>query len=413
MDFRESSQYESNFTESLSSSSSPLLIPTIPPPQPYEERRTFSIGSWEVSLFRTNLLLAFITVAGQIGQNVSLPLWIHSINDKNSTAPTVDSYFVLSFASLSFVVIFGLGTLFLHVFSPRDIGQTERTFPHLLLFLVGLCNALNGVLTVFASNSSRTPLYLQAILGTLMIPLTILFRRLILRKKPTLKKLLCAVTVTVAPIVCLIPKFVPKLDLKHGKQESGVHSVWPLVFTISFVMAAIMNVLEEKGVKMQNEMSRRGVNLVYFLFWTSAYQLLCVGSLFWLDILPWYGNVDNIKEFGKKWWSGLQCFFGAAGCDATSGTRGTMFILMYVLSYVGGANLLRHAEGATWLAIVTSLVTPLGFIFWSLFSEVPFKWQSDSHVGTAGFGVGTLLIMFPAILIYNMGAPEISLNDDN
>ena len=30
-----------------------------------------------------------------------------------------------------------------------------------------------------------------------------------------------------------------------------------------------------------------------------------------------------------------------------------MFILMYVLSYVGGANLLRHAEGATWLAVVT------------------------------------------------------------
>lgn len=30
-----------------------------------------------------------------------------------------------------------------------------------------------------------------------------------------------------------------------------------------------------------------------------------------------------------------------------------MFILMYVVSYVGGANLLRYAEGATWLAIVT------------------------------------------------------------
>ena len=26
---------------------------------------------------------------------------------------------------------------------------------------------------------------------------------------------------------------------------------------------------------------------------------------------------------------------------------------MYVLSYAGGANLLRHAEGATWLAIVS------------------------------------------------------------
>ncbi|KAJ7371043.1 hypothetical protein OS493_028205 [Desmophyllum pertusum] len=80
---------------------------------------------------------------------------------------------------------------------------------------------------------------------------------------------------------------------------------------------------------------------------------------------------------GKNWLFGLRCFFGAAGCDATSGTRGTMFILMYVLSYVGGANLLRHAEGATWLAIVTSLVTPLGFFFWSLFIEPPF---SGSHI---------------------------------
>ena len=54
-----------------------------------------------------------------------------------------------------------------------------------------------------------------------------------------------------------------------------------------------------------------------------------------------------------SWWYGIQCFFHGAGCSSTSGIRGTMFILMYVVSYVGGANLLRHAEGATWLAIVT------------------------------------------------------------
>ena len=29
-----------------------------------------------------------------------------------------------------------------------------------------------------------------------------------------------------------------------------------------------------------------------------------------------------------------------------------MFILLYVLAYIGSANLMRHAEGATWLAIV-------------------------------------------------------------
>ncbi|KAJ7371042.1 hypothetical protein OS493_028204 [Desmophyllum pertusum] len=88
-----------------------------------------------------------------------------------------------------------------------------------------------------------------------------------------------------------------------------------------------------------------------------------------------------------------------------------MFILMYVLSYAGGANLLRHAEGATWLAIVTSLVTPLGFLFWTLFSESPFKWQPEGHVST-WFSIGALVLMVPAIFLYNMGAPEVSLNPD-
>lgn len=62
-----------------------------------------------------------------------------------------------------------------------------------------------------------------------------------------------------------------------------------------------MNVISERGVKMENKTSRRKINLVYFLFWTSLYQLICVALLFWLDILPWYGNVDSISEFGRKY----------------------------------------------------------------------------------------------------------------
>lgn len=65
-----------------------------------------------------------------------------------------------------------------------------------------------------------------------------------------------------------------------------------------------MNVLEERGVKMEiteSKGSKKGINLVYFLFWTSLYQLLCVSLFFWADFLPWYGQVDNIREFGKKY----------------------------------------------------------------------------------------------------------------
>ena len=139
------------------------------------KRKTVKIGLCEVPLFLANLFFAFLVVAGQVGQNVSLPLWVDSTNG-NSSGPTVDSYFVLSFASLSFVVIFGLGTLLIRVFSPQDLGETERRFPHRLLFLVGFFDALNGLLVVFASKGARTPPYLQAILGNFLIPLTVLFR---------------------------------------------------------------------------------------------------------------------------------------------------------------------------------------------------------------------------------------------
>lgn len=62
-----------------------------------------------------------------------------------------------------------------------------------------------------------------------------------------------------------------------------------------------MHVLEERGVKIDSETSGEQINLIYFLFWTSTYELLCVVALFWTDILPWYGQVDGIKNFGKRY----------------------------------------------------------------------------------------------------------------
>ena len=141
----------------------------------YRRKKTVIIGFCEVPLFWAKMFFAFLVVTGQVGLSVCLPLWIDSTNE-NTSGPTVDSYFVLSFASLSFVIIFGLGTLLIRIFSPHTFGETERHFPHRLLFLIGLCDALNGVLVVFASKGSRTPPYLQAILGNFLIPLTVLFR---------------------------------------------------------------------------------------------------------------------------------------------------------------------------------------------------------------------------------------------
>lgn len=169
-------------------------------------------------LLLLNIIFAAISVIGQVGQNVSLPLWTgatSALDDPNctnssqavasqaeddyssqytagsndsSSSPIMDPFFVLSFASLSFVVIFGVITAVLVVvqlLANAVMGRKVLTlmtleddllFPQWQLILIGVFDALNGVFVVFASMPSRTAPFLQAILGNFTIPLTIFFR---------------------------------------------------------------------------------------------------------------------------------------------------------------------------------------------------------------------------------------------
>ncbi|XP_064389976.1 crt homolog 2-like isoform X2 [Halichondria panicea] len=388
-------------------------------------------------LVSINLVFAVAAVIGQVGQNVSLPLWISataSFSNPNCTAlessyatgnssntsspPEMDPYFVLSSASISFVIIFG--TCLLVILSVQLLlnrlckerrfrfitVENDLLFPQWQFMLIGFFDALNGVLVVFASPPTRTAPFLQAILSNSAIPLTILFRFLILRKRPTLLKLLCACAVVAALVFSLIPVVAQFDDNSKGgnaqffAQPTLSRIIWPLVFMIGFVPAAVMNVIEEKSLK-----DTRTVNLFYFLFWTSLYQLVSVGVLFWVDVVPWYGFAGSIQTFGENYWFAIQCFFGGAGCNYVPGLRGVAFIAMYVVSYLGGGLLIRYAEGAAYLAIVQSLVTPLGALFWSLFQEDDcgvflFKPSADS---LTYFSIGGLVIMVPAIFLYNIG----------
>ena len=142
----------------------------------------------------------------QVGVNVVLPLWIAASttwgngtgsflviaspeNDSNSSAcpntsnatgpepKSLDNFFVMSFASLSFGIIFGLVTLGIILFGrPGTIGRTERKFPHTDMFLIGFCSAVVGIMVVFAATASRTSPMLQTLLGNFVIPLTVVAR---------------------------------------------------------------------------------------------------------------------------------------------------------------------------------------------------------------------------------------------
>ena len=149
-------------------------------------------------LIAANVLFAALSISGQVGVNVTLPLWTTAAtascqhvdnhagqvsNDSNSSNSTngttgdglsMDPFFVLSSSSFAFMVIFGILTLVSAAFGAVTLDDLR--FPQWQLFLIGLFSALNGVLIVYSSPSSRTPPFLQAILGNFLIPLTIIFR---------------------------------------------------------------------------------------------------------------------------------------------------------------------------------------------------------------------------------------------
>lgn len=175
------------------------------------------------ALIVLNVIFAAVAIIGQVAQNVSLPLWTgatsaldnanctdssqhgnssdyysseyidednNNSNGSNSSSSSLmmDPFFVLSFASLSFVVIFGTITVILvlvqviaNALAGKEVVKliTKRDdllFPQWQLVLIGIFDALNGVFVVFASMPKRTAPFLQAILGNFTIPLTIFFR---------------------------------------------------------------------------------------------------------------------------------------------------------------------------------------------------------------------------------------------
>ncbi|XP_067031301.1 crt homolog 2-like [Acropora muricata] len=367
------------------------------------------IGFCKVPIFWANFFFATVVLAADVAQAVSLPLWLDSANGTGQVA-RIGSFFIMSFSCLSLIFIFGLGTMLIKIFAPENLGEAEKNFPHLLLLFIGLSDALYWVMTGYAGRGYRTPPYLQAILGNFLIPLTIILRIVVLHKRPTRLKLFCGLGVFFGLFICLIPTIFPKFNdqasLDDGVQlDNTSRVIWPLIFMFGSLPLASMNVLQERGVKMENS-SEEQVNIVFFLFWTSTYEFLSILLLSWVDILPWFGD-SEISTFANNWWTGLQCMFGGVGCGSAPGVSGLINMLAHIVSHLGSANLLRHAEGATWLAIVVSLVTPLGFLFWTLFSESPFMWHPECHVST-WFSIGALFIMVPATFIYNMGGPEIT-----
>lgn len=340
---------------------------------------------------RASILLAVGVILGQTGQGVTLPIFADSIGAAGSTP-----YFVVWFASLAFVVILGAVNAVMQMISPRD----REAKPGMLTLdfqkgpiVIGLCDALNGMMVVFASPSSRTPPYLQALLGNFTVPLTIIVRAALLRKTPRPRQILVAAMVFSGLFVSLIPSIFGSV----GSDATGSGSlIWSIWFMLGFLPAVFMNVIEEDSlVKEHSE-----TNVTTFVFWLNFWQLVFVSIFFWVDIVPGYGMSNGVLDWVEHMRNGLACIAGNNGCGRQGVTWGAFFIFSYVLAYVAGALLLKLSEGAVWQAVISTVVGPLGTFWWALFQPQPTFHFAPSWGVKMTYAAVSLVIILPGVFLY-------------
>ena len=151
-------------------------------PEQEPRKQTLVECGYSLRNFAT-IVFAIMSVTGQLAQYISLPLWVDSTSQStiastdqtNKWKPTMDSYFVASFASLSFLIVFGFVVLCCKIICPTYLPVMDWSY-RCLLVVVGSIQGLSALLVVFSCSGEKTPPYLQAILGNFNIPITLLFR---------------------------------------------------------------------------------------------------------------------------------------------------------------------------------------------------------------------------------------------
>ncbi|XP_033648000.1 uncharacterized protein LOC117307370 [Asterias rubens] len=353
--------------------------------------------SFTIKATKLNVILTILTILFNLSMVISLPLLNNTVDKYN------DAYPVILYTAVWFQPFF-FGLVYINKYI-NPLALTTSSVSHKLMALVGFLNAANGILVVYASDPSRTSGALQALLSTSSIPFTVVFRYIILRKGVGRARLVCTGIVLIGLFIALEPEIF-NIGQSNTPQPGAVTGImaalWPVIFLLGFLPLGILNVLIER------ELKKGQTESLVFLAWVQLYNTMFIILAFWTDFIPKFGAANSIQEFGRNMLYALKCMYFADPECINAVPAYIVFIFAYCLANLMVFLLVKYAEGAIWLVIVQALVTPLGSLFFTLFSVAPlpgeehgkFHWAPDFNLSVA-FRVVGLAILVPAVVFYN------------
>jgi hypothetical protein len=298
------------------------------------------------------LLVSALNVVAGVGQLIFLPLFISTFTTTNcSDKIETGSFFVLFIMSCSFVVIFGLGSVY-------DYRKGALTFEMMqkhkvILVSIGVADALNGFLVVFDSSLGRTDGALQSILSQLLIPAMFVLSKLLVGITITKRQVIPVLIVSMGVLVGIFPNFM----------DTGASANWiyPLMFAFSVIPGAYIQVIQHQIFKADPNFSRN-----WLLLGESVFQLLTIVLLFWVDLIPKVGTSTSLNEFLDNFRFGFQCFFdpyGTGGRCYFCFPMGFLFCLSYCGTYYFQSKLIK-LQSANYSSVVTAVCPAIAIIMW-------------------------------------------------
>ena len=159
-----------------------------------------------------NVFLAFLTLSTLVFKTIALPAYTSAVTNSGS-----DPFSVALIAGFWFQWFFLLVAMVYKVFIDSSMNLLPTTEWKIML-LIGFLNGMAGIPLVFASDPKRTPPYLQSLLSTLVIPYTVIFRFLILRKG-----------------MCFFHKLYQLCTIKNNSNSVGVYMLNVHVLTLILI----------------------------------------------------------------------------------------------------------------------------------------------------------------------------------
>jgi len=235
------------------------------------------------------------------------------------------------------------------------ITAEQRAIPQRVWCVIGLLDAVSGIMQVFATtyiyNKALLPLLSQA-----AIPTSMVISRIILHTKYTRANYAGSFAVLVGLAIVLVPQMLqPSKDA--GKATTLL--LWCGVYVVSCIPMTLSSVFKERTLSID-------VDPIYFNGWVAIYQLIFTVISSPLAALA---SSVPIKDLWQNTVDGIHCWFGHNSVASDQCSDAPFFFTAYLFFNLGFNVLIililkYGSSNVLWLAL--TLMVPLSNIAFSL-----------------------------------------------